>query len=260
MRQQPWRAPPVSRGGKVPAASSLSCTERRSEGTGVPEAKDRAFYDENYFAGRTRNSLPHTREVIAPLSHRTARFLCRRCHPQRVLDIGCAMGFLVEALRAQGVREAYGADISLYAVTQAASAQRRHLMVADARAGLPIRSSSCDLVTAVDVFEHLADPWPTLSEIGRVLCDQGHAFLKICHPRHPNAHRDPSHVNVRSVAYWRGAFRCAGFSVTRLYEAEFAPEDGLRGRLKGYVRRWREWAVIGTPADYKFLLRKRRHG
>ena len=69
------------------------------------EAKERAFYDEDYYAGRTRNSLPHTREVVAPLSRRTARFLCHRCRPQRTLDIGCAMGFLVEALRAQGVRE-----------------------------------------------------------------------------------------------------------------------------------------------------------
>ena len=224
------------------------------------EAKDRAFYDEDYYAGRTRNSLPHTREVVAPLSRRTARFLCHRCRPQRALDIGCAMGFLVEALRAQGVREAYGVDISLYAVTQAASAQRRHLMVADAQAGLPIRSGSCDLVTAVDVYQHLADPRPALGEIGRVLWDRGYAFLKICHPRHPNVCRDPSHVNVRSAAYWRGAFRRAGFSATRLYEAEFAPEDGLRGRLKGCVRCWREWAAIGTPADYKFLLRKRRHG
>ena len=226
----------------------------------MAEAKGRGFYDENYFAGRTRDSLPHTREVIAPLSGRTARFLCRRCRPQRALDIGCAMGFLVEALRAEGVREAYGVDLSLYAVTQAASAQRRHLMVADAQAGLPVRSGSCDLVTAVDVFEHLADPAPALSEIGRVLGERGQAFLKICHPRHPNARRDPSHVNVQELPFWRAAFRGAGFSATRLYEAEFAPEDGLRGRLKGYVRRWREWAVIGTPADYKFLLRKRRRG
>jgi hypothetical protein len=39
----------------------------------VPEAKDPAFYDESYFAGRTRDSLPHTREVIYPLSDRMAR-------------------------------------------------------------------------------------------------------------------------------------------------------------------------------------------
>ena len=230
------------------------------EGAGVIEAKNGAFYDEQYFAGRTRNSLPHTREVIAPLSRRTARFLCRRCGPARALDVGCAMGFLVEALRGEGVREAYGVDISLYAVTQAAPAQRRYLMVADAQAALPIRSDSCDLITAVDVFEHLADPGPALHEIGRVLCRHGHAFLKICHPRHPNARRDPSHVNVRPLWYWRRAFRRAGFSAARLYEAEFAPERGLQGRLKGWVRRWREWAAIGTPADYKFLLRKRCHG
>ncbi len=226
----------------------------------MTKAKDRTFYDKDYFAGGTRSSLPHTREVIAPLSQRTARFLCRRCRPARVLDIGCAMGFLVDALRAEGVPEAYGVDISLFAVTQAVPAQRRHLMVADAQTALPVRSGSCDLVTAVDVFEHLADPGPALREIGRVLRERGQVFLKICHPRHPNARRDPSHINIQPLWYWRRAFRRAGFSATRLYEAEFAREHGLRGRLKDCLRRWREWAVIGTPADYKFLLRKTRHG
>ena len=38
-------------------------------------------------------------------------------HPKTVLDAGCAMGYLVEALRDRGV-EAYGIDISEYALSQ----------------------------------------------------------------------------------------------------------------------------------------------
>ena len=226
----------------------------------MPEAKGRAFYDRDYFEAKTRQSLPHTREVIYPLAERAAVFLCRRCRPTRVLDLGCAKGFLVEAFRAQGVVAAFGADVSFYAVGEGAADVRRRLVVADVQTAIPMRSASCDLVTALDLFEHLPDPGSALREIHRVLRDNGAGYLKICHPRHPNAQRDPSHVNVQALAYWRREFRRAGFEGARLYEADFAPSAGLLGRLKALVRRWREWAVIGTPADYKFLLRKQPHG
>lgn len=216
-----------------------------------------AFYDRNYFEGRARQSPPHTRDLIYPLAERTAAFLCRRGRPARVLDLGCAKGFLVEAFRAHGVAAAFGLDVSPYAVSAGGPATRGRLLVADVEAGIPLRSKSCDLVTGLDLFEHLPDPWPPLREIRRVLRDGGVAYLKICHPRHPNAQRDPSHVNVRRLGYWRRQFRQAGFAWTRLYESDFTVSPGLVGRLKSVLRRWREWAVIGTPADYKFLLRKR---
>lgn len=226
----------------------------------MPEAKGRDFYDRDYFEARTRESVPHTREVIYPLSARTAKFLSSRCAPKRALDIGCAKGFLVEALLAHGIPTVFGLDISLYAVSEAGAAVRGRLLVADALAGLPLRSASCDLITALDIFEHIPDPAPVLQEIRRLLHADGAAYLKICHPAHPNARRDPSHVNVQPLAYWRRAFRQAGFAAERIYEAEFTPPEVWWGFLKTWVRRWREWVVIGTPADYKFLLRKPRHG
>jgi SAM-dependent methyltransferase len=228
--------------------------------TAMPESVGRGFYDREYFEARTRESLPHSRDVIYPLSERTARFLRRRCAPQRALDIGCAKGFLVEALLAQGIPAAFGLDISLYAVGEGGPTTRGRLLVADVLAGLPMHSASCDLITALDVFEHLPDPGPVLAEIRRVLSPDGAAYLKICHPAHPNARRDPSHVNVQPLVYWRRAFRQAGFAAERIYEAEFTPAEGWGGILKTRVRRWREWAVIGRPADYKFLLRKLHHG
>lgn len=224
------------------------------------EAKGRDFYDRDYFEARTRQSLPHVRDVVYPLAERTARLLARRCRPARILDLGCAKGFLVEAFRAQGVTAAFGTDISLYAVSHGEAPVRGRLVVADVQVGIPLRSASCDLVTALDVFEHLPDPEPALREIGRVLRDGGRAYLKICHPSHPNARRDPSHVNVQPLAYWRRGFRRAGFACRRLYEAEFTDAAGTLGWLKAWVRRGQEWAAVGTPADYKFLLRKVHHG
>ena len=46
-----------------------------------------------------------------------ADHLIRALKPARVLDVGCALGFLVEAFWDRGV-EAWGLDISTYAIEQ----------------------------------------------------------------------------------------------------------------------------------------------
>lgn len=215
-----------------------------------------AFYDRDYFEGRTRQSPPHTRDRIYPQAVQTAAFLARRWAPARMLDLGCAKGYLVEALQEQGIRAAFGADVSGYAVSHCEAAVRGKLIVTDVLRGLPVREASCDMVTALDLFEHVRDPLPLLGEIRRVLARHGVAYLKICHPRHPNATRDPSHVNVQPLRYWRRVFSLAGFESRRLYETDVTGPSGRWAGLKALVRRAREWAVIGTPADYKFILRK----
>lgn len=214
------------------------------------------LYDREYFEGRSRQSPPHTREVIYPWAIRTGRFLCRRVMASRSLDLGCAKGYLVEALSVSGVPHAFGLDVSRYAVTNAEPTLRGRLLVGDAAAGLPFRNKSLDLVTALDLFEHLADPLPVLIDIHRILASDGRAYLKICHPDHPNATRDPTHINVQPLGYWTGLFKQAGFRFRRCYETELSGEMSLSERTKNLFRLAREWAAIGTPADYKFVLWK----
>ena len=224
----------------------------------MSEAQPTEFFDAAYFEGRSRQSPPHTRDLVYPLAEQTAAYLTRVLRPRRVLDLGCARGYLAEAFLAAGVPAVSGLDVSRYALEHSGPLTRGRLVLADARRGLPLASGVYDLVTALDLFEHLADPVPLLREIRRILAPKGMAYLKICHPRHPNATRDPSHVNVRSLAYWIRLFRLCGFRSRRIFESDLTPRPG-QGRqwkdaLKFPVRRFREWAVIGTPADYKFLL------
>ena len=213
-------------------------------------------YDSDYFEGRTRQSPPHTRELIYPWATRTGRFLCRHVIASRSLDLGCAKGYLVEALSASGIPHSFGLDVSPYAVTNAEHVLRGRLLVGDAVAGLPFRDSTLDLVTAMDLFEHLADPLPVLIEIHRILVSDGRAYFKICHPHHPNATRDPTHINVQTLGYWTRLFKRAGFRFRRCYETELSGETRLSEQAKNLFRLVREWAAIGTPADYKFMLWK----
>lgn len=218
------------------------------------------FYNKEYFEGHTRESPPHTRELIYPWALRTARFLYQKYHPHTVLDIGCAKGYLTEAFLAQGIQTVWGVDISWYALTQCERQVRGRLAVANAQNGIPIASDSCDLITALDLFEHLPEPSRLLKEIRRVLSEEGVAYLKICHPDHPNALRDPTHVNVRQLKYWKEQFEVNGLRSQRVFESELTPREHGIDTIKGWVRQFREWAVIGTPADYKFLVWKSSHG
>lgn len=216
------------------------------------------LYDREYFEGRTRPSPPHTRELIYPWAVRTGRFLCRHMTASCSLDLGCAKGYLVEALSASGIPHTFGLDVSPYAVTHAEHSLKGRILLGDTTAGIPFRDGSLDLVTALDLFEHLAEPLPVLIDIHRILASDGRAYLKICHPQHPNAARDPTHINVQPLRYWTGLFQQARFRFRRCYETELSGETRFSEQAKNLFRLVWEWAAIGTPADYKFMLWKHR--
>ncbi|MDP8923316.1 MAG: class I SAM-dependent methyltransferase [Chloroflexota bacterium] len=107
----------------------------------------------------------------------------RRLKPTgRLLDIGTHCGFFLRKARGMGwqlvgvepspvsaelAREFYGLDV-------------RNALLQDA--GLP--DGYADIVTMVDVFEHVADPRDLLAEVRRVLADDGLLFIKVPNGRY----------------------------------------------------------------------------
>jgi SAM-dependent methyltransferase len=83
-----------------------------------------------------------------------AYLVWRFLEPQRVLDVGCAMGFVVEALRDVGI-DAEGVDVSPYAVDHPADGAGGHLLWGDVVRRLPVRSARFDAVTVLETLEHL---------------------------------------------------------------------------------------------------------
>ncbi|MGH9156666.1 MAG: class I SAM-dependent methyltransferase [Acidimicrobiales bacterium] len=73
---------------------------------------------------------------------------------RRTLDVGCAFGFVVEALRELGV-DAQGVDISEFAVEQAASGARGYVRQGNLCHRLPFPDRHFDMVTALETLEHL---------------------------------------------------------------------------------------------------------
>ncbi len=97
---------------------------------------------------------------------------------QRTLDVGCAMGYVVEALRELGI-EAEGTDVSQWAVDHAAPGARGHLFWGNLLHRLPVPDGRYDLVTALETLEHLPpdDVPAALRELRRVT--RGYLFATI---------------------------------------------------------------------------------
>ncbi len=72
----------------------------------------------------------------------------------RTLDVGCATGFVVEALRERGV-DAHGVDVSSYAIAHAAPGAQGYVQRADVIEGLPFDDGSFDLISVLETLEHL---------------------------------------------------------------------------------------------------------
>ena len=89
---------------------------------------------------------------------------------QKVLDIGCGKGFLVHDFRKvlPGL-EAFGLDVSAYAIKNAMPEVREYLRQGDA-VQLPYLDESFDLVVSINTLHNLQLPglWQALRELERV--------------------------------------------------------------------------------------------
>ena len=102
--------------------------------------------------------------------------ICAKLQPAkpRILDVGCGTGANLKMLASFG--EAEGVDISQQALEFCRQRGLENVKFGAAES-LPYEAGSFDLVTALDVIEHLDDDHAGLSEIGRVLRPGGRALL-----------------------------------------------------------------------------------
>lgn len=91
----------------------------------------------------------------------------------KVLDIGCAKGYLVDTLRNEGY-ESFGTDISYYAINNSPKHIRKYLSVCDLNKDyLPYPDSSFDLVICMGTLEYVENQSNAVNEISRILNNGG---------------------------------------------------------------------------------------
>jgi methionine biosynthesis protein MetW len=92
------------------------------------------------------------------------------------LDVGCGSGSLMDIVRGR-VESVYGCDISKAAVKTAKNKGMRSVCTNLNRGHLPYRSESFDIITCIEVVEHVVDPLNLLRELYRVLSTDGYLVL-----------------------------------------------------------------------------------
>lgn len=88
--------------------------------------------------------------------------------PLRILDAGCGTGGMLDQYRQWPDTEALGADFSADALRFSRERGHERLVGADLMR-LPFRSACFDVVSALDVIEHVPDDEAAVAEIQRVL-------------------------------------------------------------------------------------------
>jgi glycosyltransferase involved in cell wall biosynthesis len=194
-------------------------------------------YDAYYFAhgcGRPYQRDEEWLRFFASIAERIGRDI----NPGTVLDAGCAMGFLVEALRDLGV-DAEGLDISEYAIERVRADIRRYCWVGSLVDPLP---RSYDLIVSIEVLEHLSPQ--DCEQAVRNFCQHTDDIL---FSSTPFDYKEPTHLNVQPPEYWAQLFARHSFFRDMDFDASF---------LTPWARRFRRTraSFARIVADYERRL------
>jgi SAM-dependent methyltransferase len=165
------------------AANSLSTDG--AVAVGPPSSTPDSFGEEGHYGRRYGARHAHRvaksrRQILDALNHTP---------PGPLLDLGCSLGYTLEAARGLGL-EAVGADLSPLAVQHC-----RDLGFETALApleALPFADRRFQIVTMKHVLEHTAQPRQALTEVRRVLAPGGAVFIAVPDAGYWKAHRDPA--------------------------------------------------------------------
>jgi len=174
----------------------------------------------------------------------------------RLLEVGCANGVFLNAIRKSGAWDVYGVDINKYAVQYARNEFDLDVFLGQLEeAHFP--DDFFDVVVLWDVLEHLPNPKTALLEIRRVLASDGWLIFRV-----PNlgsfdaklfgpywAGLDaPRHFFIFSETTLKLLLEISGFTIKRtscisgtypafVLSVRFWARDHLSPRAQGWIRR-----------------------
>jgi 2-polyprenyl-3-methyl-5-hydroxy-6-metoxy-1,4-benzoquinol methylase len=217
------------------------------------------YYDEDYYAhygdegdAPYRPGEPQWTTFFAGVAGRIAEEI----RPRSVLDAGCAIGFLVQALRDQGL-DAWGVDVSELAISQVAPSIAPYCSVASLTDEIDGRF---DLVTIIEVIEHMPG-----SVAAPVIANITRHTDAVLFSSTPDGFEEATHINVHTPDHWARLFADNGFFRDFEYDATYVSPHAVLfrrgsveepGLITGYEQTlWRaRQAADATVAD---LLRDR---
>ena len=203
------------------------------------------YYGKKYYDFHC-GELPYDDIRWKPFFEQIADHIVCDLSPRTVLDVGCAMGHLVVALRDRGI-EAYGIDVSEYAISKVREDIRPFCRVASALESLPQDFPQFyDLVITIEVIEHLYE-------------EDGDLFIKnickysdkILFSSSPDDFSEVTHYNVQQAEYWVKRFVREGFFRSLIYDSSYISKQAML-----LSREQKDCARIAE--DYEHYIRQMR--
>jgi 2-polyprenyl-3-methyl-5-hydroxy-6-metoxy-1,4-benzoquinol methylase len=159
----------------------------------------------------------------------------------RHLDAGCGHGAFVHMMASRGLT-AYGVDASAWVIEEAqqfAPELADRFAVADVEQSL-VFDGPFDLVSSLEVVEHLVDPAAAIGVMAGALAPGGTLLLSTPNPanripRNDPTTSDPTHVSLHPPAWWRAALEHEGLRLER--ELTYYPVPVL-WRFSPVFARW----------------------
>ncbi|MBU1034934.1 MAG: class I SAM-dependent methyltransferase [Patescibacteria group bacterium] len=153
-----------------------------------------SLYTKEYFEGALHSKSPQYAGYLSYDRHRDVmrKDFAKQFKPwipasagmtKKVLDIGCATGTALEAMRDLGVPEEklYGIDVSAYAI----DAARRHIPRAELRVEDATRTDLCgqyDFIALLDILEHVENPAALMAKAVAALAPEGKIMVSTPDP------------------------------------------------------------------------------
>jgi SAM-dependent methyltransferase len=149
---------------------------------------------------------------------------------ERILDLGCGTGWIVQACRSQGIA-GFGLDIDIHALRLAPTPAP---LMCGSVTDLPFASSSFGAVVAKDILEHLLYPGYAMKEIRRVLRPRGVLWISTPHAGSRRFYDDYTHIRPFTIQSMRSLLEDHGFALKSFFYSGSWPGMGWFSRTRGY--------------------------
>ena len=174
---------------------------------------DREYFEQGPMTGKSLyTNYRWMPELTIPLCHHLVTE-CPIRIDDTVLDFGCAKGYIVHALRLLGY-EAYGVDISEYAISQAPKEVNGYVTQIEPYAELPGKYT---WIIAKDILEHI--PYDRIDEQLQILHDATDDIIVMVPLGDGTKYyidayeKDITHHIRQPLEWWSERFKHAGFGI-----------------------------------------------
>jgi 2-polyprenyl-3-methyl-5-hydroxy-6-metoxy-1,4-benzoquinol methylase len=175
-------------------------------------------YDESYFdLGACGSYKQCYEDYIEDLSYPDMiQDIVNTIKPQRVLDIGCALGRVVEMFHNRGI-DAHGVDISEYAISKARKNIRNKLAKVNVEnEKISIPDAHFDFIIYMAVIEHLHNDTNLLNEMNRLATNDGIIYITTPPRSYKPSWNDKTYINLHDHDFWIKRFNDFEFDVKPL--------------------------------------------